>query len=649
MKKMTFVLVALVLVCAAPVFAQGPFTDVPTDHWAYDAVNQLQEDGILIGYPDGTFGGKKTITRYEFAVALARLVDYIPGLIPPGSVGGVSQADLDKALAGYAKKSEIPTVPTLSNLATKADVDAIRKLVDEFRDELAALGVDVDALKRDVAALACRVDILEAEVKRVKVTGNANVFAITDMNNSFGNVPAVDLDNRLIPQDANLGNSVAVVRDLDLNIVGRVSDATTVNATINYGNYLNYVRYVDDFVGAGGTVARPTTKTDGQGGKDFVDGFFPYYAYISAATGKGNLSVGRFPLAFTPYTLKMIDVDSYTTILKTDDGYYPMDGVSLVNNFGGVDVMLFAAKNDENDYLINGLTGQPNNDMGTFNQVGGHAVGGLNAIITQTAGARATMGIPWSGKLGLTYYQGWSENATSVTTEGGLETGVFDQARVYGADVNVPIGMFDFNGSYTKSDTLAAGDAPAGVDDITDDGVAWDGAFGTTIGKLYASAGYKSIGSNFAAAGAWDKIGHWTNPVNVKGPYADFTYPILCNLNLVLNGELMTVIDPTSWTGNTKLTTDDQILKAEGGLQWGISKSNSLALGYQYVKFTPDNDALDNGVESYLTIGWAHQVNPDAALKIGYQFINWDGGDNSVVYGPDYRAGVGVVQFGVSF
>lgn len=633
MKKMTFVLVALAL-CAAPAFAQGPFTDVPTDHWAYDAVNQLQQDGIIIGYPDGTFGGKRTITRYEFAVAIARVVDFLGA----GPEGGISRGELDQALSGYAKKSEIPTVPTLANLASKDELNKVSKLVDEFRDELAALGVDVDALKRDVAALACRVDIIEAEQKRVKITGNANVFAITDMNKSAGDVAAADLDNRIIPTTANLGNSVGVVRDLDLNIVGRVSCATTVNATINYGNYLNYLVAVDDFVDGVRQTSRTDTAAVGGLTKDFVDAFFPYFAYINAATGKGNLSVGRFPIAFTPYTLKKIDVDSYTTILKTDDGYYPMDGISLAQTFGGVDVTLFAAKNDLNDYLVNGLTGQPRNDIGVFNQVGGNSVGGLATLIDQTAGFRGTFGIPWSGKVGLTYYQAWSEAAT-----------VYDQARVWGADLSIPVGMFNFSGSYTKSDTLAAGDAPAGTDDITDDGVAWDGAFGAVIGKLSAKAGYKSIGSNFTAAGAWDKIGHWTNPVNVKGPYANFTYPLMPNVNVVLDGEFLTVIDPTSWTGNAALTKDDQIIKAEGGVQWGISKANSLALGYQWVKFSPDNSALDSGVESYLTIGWAHQVNPDAAIKIGYQFINWDGGNDAVVYGDDYRAGLGVVQFGVSF
>jgi len=53
MKPWVKVLIVTVVI-AAPAFGQA-FTDVPADHWAYDAANQLQKDGILIGYPDGTF------------------------------------------------------------------------------------------------------------------------------------------------------------------------------------------------------------------------------------------------------------------------------------------------------------------------------------------------------------------------------------------------------------------------------------------------------------------------------------------------------------------------------------------------------------------------------------------------------------------
>ena len=43
--------------------AANPFSDVPKDHWAYDAVTQLAADGVIEGYGDGTFLGNRNITR----------------------------------------------------------------------------------------------------------------------------------------------------------------------------------------------------------------------------------------------------------------------------------------------------------------------------------------------------------------------------------------------------------------------------------------------------------------------------------------------------------------------------------------------------------------------------------------------------------
>src|SRR5712691_4183415 len=97
--------VAAALAFARPALAQGPFADVPTDHWAYDAVNELASRGIVNGYPDGTFGGKRALTRYEFAVAIQRMlqdvqhkIDAAVANIKPGAPGaaGLSADDVNK-------------------------------------------------------------------------------------------------------------------------------------------------------------------------------------------------------------------------------------------------------------------------------------------------------------------------------------------------------------------------------------------------------------------------------------------------------------------------------------------------------------------------------------------------------------------------
>ncbi|EFC90255.1 S-layer domain protein [Dethiosulfovibrio peptidovorans DSM 11002] len=119
MKKLCALLAVVALVAfAAPAFAANPFMDVPMNHWAYDAVGQLAARGIISGYPDGTFKGNQPITRYEMASVTARALAVI---------------DMEKA--------------------SKQDVEMLKRLVVEFKDELDALGVKVDKIDSRVAVL----------------------------------------------------------------------------------------------------------------------------------------------------------------------------------------------------------------------------------------------------------------------------------------------------------------------------------------------------------------------------------------------------------------------------------------------------------------------------------------------------------------
>ncbi|KAF3891323.1 iron uptake porin [Tolypothrix bouteillei VB521301] len=70
--------------------------DVDSTHWAYSALQSLLErySGVIAGYPDGTFRGNRTLTRYEFAAALRVALDRINELIANGTQDAVSQDDL---------------------------------------------------------------------------------------------------------------------------------------------------------------------------------------------------------------------------------------------------------------------------------------------------------------------------------------------------------------------------------------------------------------------------------------------------------------------------------------------------------------------------------------------------------------------------
>ena len=140
MKRISMLLVAI-MVLSTVVASANPFSDVPFSHWAYDAVNKLAAKGILQGYPDGTYKGKQTVTRYALAMVTAKMIANVEQMLESG-IG--------------------------TNLVTKSDLQTLEKLTVEFADELALLGVKVTALEDDMQVVKEDVSMLKRDVDGIK-------------------------------------------------------------------------------------------------------------------------------------------------------------------------------------------------------------------------------------------------------------------------------------------------------------------------------------------------------------------------------------------------------------------------------------------------------------------------------------------------
>ncbi len=205
MTKYITVVCLVVLLAVAPAFAQvNPAQTVPFDHWAYDAVQQLVDMEIIIGYPDGTFRGNRAMTRYEFAMALSRMLDAIE--IPPvgGTEVGPPGPQGDRGVQGEtgARGPEGP-----QGDPGEVDSDQVRAIVNEltqeFSDELANVQTDIGYLEDDVWDLGERVTVLEQD-KGPEVTGwldyrmglastvdpQGKINSSLDMNGEFDNLTA---------------------------------------------------------------------------------------------------------------------------------------------------------------------------------------------------------------------------------------------------------------------------------------------------------------------------------------------------------------------------------------------------------------------------------------------------------------------------
>ena len=106
---------ALVVGAASTTFAAAnPFSDVPADHWAYDAVAQLADDGIIEGYGDGTYRGQNEITRYEMAQMVAK------AMAKEDQVNAQQKAMIDRLAAEFSEELNNLGV-RVSNLESRID------------------------------------------------------------------------------------------------------------------------------------------------------------------------------------------------------------------------------------------------------------------------------------------------------------------------------------------------------------------------------------------------------------------------------------------------------------------------------------------------------------------------------------------------
>ncbi len=127
-KRLAFVLmIVLVVSLSATTFgASNPFSDVPADHWAYDSIIGLAAVGLIEGYPDGTYGGSRMLTRYEAAMVFARTLARLEALVATEVLRNT--ADVQKQI----------TANVLADIeGAKAD---LRQLV---KDELAKIDIPV--------------------------------------------------------------------------------------------------------------------------------------------------------------------------------------------------------------------------------------------------------------------------------------------------------------------------------------------------------------------------------------------------------------------------------------------------------------------------------------------------------------------------
>ena len=287
MKKILALAAVAALTAGVSAYAANPFSDVSTDHWAYQAVADLSAQGVVEGYPNGTFQGEKHITRYEVAQIVARL------LAQESQLNAQQRATVEKLAAEYADELNNLGV-RVSNLENKVgnvrwSGDARVKFERKVKmDKNENRGVPADVAKED--AYTGRVRLNLAAQANPQVTVKAQLEAKTNFKDSdaddFGTIKVKKLHAEYVPvagltidagrTDATLGNGAFY--DSDFNGVVASYDMGKFDVQAGYG------RFVDAAPGAFKVKAAAADKKD-------VDGKFNFKKDGEAWFAQGHAKV----------------------------------------------------------------------------------------------------------------------------------------------------------------------------------------------------------------------------------------------------------------------------------------------------------------------------------------------------------------------
>ena len=268
MKKILAMAAVAALAAGASAYAANPFADVSTSDWAYQAVADLSDQGIVEGYPDGTFKGQTNITRYEMAQIIARLM---------------------------AKEDQY-------NAEQRATID---KLAGEYADELDSLGV--------------RVSNLEKKVGNISWSGDARMRYQSNDNTADGEAWTGRVR---INMKGQVNDKTTVNARLSTNVNFKGDDDADVG--------MEALNVKHDFGAWDVTLGRYGVKLGNQGGWLYNSSWGFDGAQVAADFGKVNLKVGygQFNSAKNS-AWKSEDPDGKGKQIDNQDTFYAMADADL--------------------------------------------------------------------------------------------------------------------------------------------------------------------------------------------------------------------------------------------------------------------------------------------------------------------------------
>ncbi|MEN3001663.1 MAG: S-layer homology domain-containing protein [Armatimonadota bacterium] len=616
--------------------ALAQMDDVPPGHWAYQAIEELVQAGIIEGYPDGTFRPNRTLTRAEFAQAIARAYRNIDERIRTlnsrveeiARQVGVRPGETPQPANVEELRRQVQELQQAVNelRQLRSAVETLQRLGQTFQQELASLGVDVDTLKKDFAALQSRVEALEKKRERITLSGDVTFGGYA--THSIDGLNALTWNAVPINPTGEFLQSIDVLHELGLTLSGQINEQVSASATFILGNYLRYVRNA------------PAPQSD----------LVIWEAYVKTPIDLFgttiDVTLGRFPAAFTPFTLYRPTYDFYLNFPRYNDHQYRVDGGALGFNFGTVRLNLWAAK-------TNGYTSV----AGTAPAIrfGNHR--GVVAGSDQFAGARvefdALRGEETNLTIGATYFATGTGTVTlpALFFPANTTNRNIDRIDVFGGDIKAKWRNFTLSAEYAQSNALRDDDTV-----VDEENWALNASLSYDFSEnLSISAGYLEVRPRFIAPGYWGRVGHFVNPSDLRGPYASISYKFSEDLSFRAQGMFLEGTGRLP-AGAGGYQTADDLVHVVAGIDYKLTDRWNLSFSYEGAFWRPRSPAFGspttNPVWNYFTLGVGYDLGENTSLNVLYQIIDADSKGVAALGAPnprENRGGVAAATLSIKF
>ncbi len=592
-------------------FASANFSDVPSGHWAEEAVNKLAAEGVILGFPDGTFRGNEYVTRYQLALVVYRVLERVQAEIAAGK-GGVDQETVTalrnavQELASELASLGVRVSALEDNVATKDDVAKLKAQIDQVKAALAkrpkaqmgfdkaalrdleakveAAAVAADTARAQAEAVASQVDALKGDLSSLATKVGANADGIKALNELavLLNQDVLDLQDRV----AGLEKQVVALKSAQPKGFAKASDLAALTEFVQAlsGDLANLNGKVSDLEGKLGDLDQRVGTLENNGFS--ISGSLTLDYTAINASGFGGYDTDRlFKSAFSAG-----DTDQNGTPLNDAEGLTSTGGQTTASLMVSFQTKKLSATSqgdgvNTHDQLVQfSFSGNWTNPSAGSSVPLSLNVDTVSTTFTVAEGQKltATFGRSVNGKFSEYYFDNDANSyghglvlalqpgflgAEITAVYGNNNPGGYDY--FYGVRAAIkPSDAFSLSGAYLKQDTL-----PEAVYGVSAD---------ASLGPINVMGEYFKDGSTGAAASYYVKADAKLGVLSIGGNYR--------NIAATVTGTNVMSADGVGGSNNSAPFAVDQT---------GFGVNGSATLGV----FT-----LDGYYDSYTLVGTAYNA-----------------------------------------